>query len=166
MPAWGHSSIPGQYLTAINYQRPVTEQPDPFGDVRKGAPLDRCARSRLKTRPDRNAARRGQGTDADAALQAGTMTPQRAVHIITHVAKALDTSPTLTTLCIVRFTSDLSPRPGAALAPASAPTSSKNAATVYTGIYPPPTRWLHVPVGRHITPRQHPIVKGIGIFHR
>ncbi len=30
------------------------------------------------------------GTDADAALRAGTMTPQRAVHIITEVAKALD----------------------------------------------------------------------------
>ncbi|OBI46025.1 serine/threonine protein kinase [Mycobacterium kyorinense] len=30
------------------------------------------------------------GTDADDALRAGTMTPQRAVHIITEVAKALD----------------------------------------------------------------------------
>lgn len=30
------------------------------------------------------------GTDADAALQSGTMTPARAVHIITEVAKALD----------------------------------------------------------------------------
>jgi len=30
------------------------------------------------------------GTDADAALQAGTMTPQRAVRIIGEVAKALD----------------------------------------------------------------------------
>ncbi|BCO33616.1 serine/threonine-protein kinase [Mycobacterium heckeshornense] len=30
------------------------------------------------------------GTDADAALRAGAMTPQRAVHIITEVAKALD----------------------------------------------------------------------------
>ncbi|OCB33378.1 hypothetical protein A5676_03635 [Mycobacterium malmoense] len=30
------------------------------------------------------------GTDADAALQAGTMTPPRAVHVITEVAKALD----------------------------------------------------------------------------
>lgn len=30
------------------------------------------------------------GTDADAALRAGEMTPQRAVHIITEVAKALD----------------------------------------------------------------------------
>ncbi len=30
------------------------------------------------------------GTDADAALRAGTMTPQRAVHIITTVAEALD----------------------------------------------------------------------------
>lgn len=30
------------------------------------------------------------GTDADAALKAGTMTPERAVHVITEVAKALD----------------------------------------------------------------------------
>ncbi|WP_006242416.1 serine/threonine-protein kinase PknH/PknJ [Mycolicibacterium tusciae] len=30
------------------------------------------------------------GTDADAALRAGTMTPSRAVHIVTQVAKALD----------------------------------------------------------------------------
>jgi eukaryotic-like serine/threonine-protein kinase len=30
------------------------------------------------------------GTDADAALRAATMTPQRAVHIVTEVAKALD----------------------------------------------------------------------------
>lgn len=30
------------------------------------------------------------GTDADAALRAGAMTPQRAIHIITEVAKALD----------------------------------------------------------------------------
>ncbi len=30
------------------------------------------------------------GTDADAALRAGTMTPHRAVHIVTEVAKALD----------------------------------------------------------------------------
>jgi serine/threonine-protein kinase len=30
------------------------------------------------------------GTNADAALRAGTMTPQRAVHIVTEVAKALD----------------------------------------------------------------------------
>jgi serine/threonine-protein kinase len=30
------------------------------------------------------------GTDADAALRAGTMTPARAVHIVTQVAKALD----------------------------------------------------------------------------
>ncbi|WP_077088800.1 serine/threonine-protein kinase PknH/PknJ [Mycobacterium rhizamassiliense] len=30
------------------------------------------------------------GTDAEAALRAGTMTPHRAVHIITEVAKALD----------------------------------------------------------------------------
>lgn len=30
------------------------------------------------------------GTDADAALRAGTMSPQRAVHIITEVAKAVD----------------------------------------------------------------------------
>jgi eukaryotic-like serine/threonine-protein kinase len=30
------------------------------------------------------------GTDADAALQAGTMTPHRAVHILAEVAKALD----------------------------------------------------------------------------
>lgn len=30
------------------------------------------------------------GTDADAALRAGAMTPQRAVHIISEVAKALD----------------------------------------------------------------------------
>lgn len=30
------------------------------------------------------------GTDAEAALRAGTMAPQRAVHIITEVAKALD----------------------------------------------------------------------------
>jgi eukaryotic-like serine/threonine-protein kinase len=30
------------------------------------------------------------GTDADAALQAGTMTPTRAIHIVTEVAKALD----------------------------------------------------------------------------
>ncbi|MGB6206851.1 serine/threonine-protein kinase, partial [Mycobacterium sp.] len=30
------------------------------------------------------------GTDADAALRAGAMTPQRAVHIIAEVAKALD----------------------------------------------------------------------------
>jgi eukaryotic-like serine/threonine-protein kinase len=30
------------------------------------------------------------GSDADAALRAGTMAPQRAVHIITEVAKALD----------------------------------------------------------------------------
>jgi serine/threonine protein kinase len=30
------------------------------------------------------------GTDADAALRAGTMTPERAVHIIGEVGKALD----------------------------------------------------------------------------
>ncbi|MCV7179733.1 protein kinase domain-containing protein, partial [Mycolicibacterium sphagni] len=30
------------------------------------------------------------GTDADAALRAGTMTPQRAVHIVAAVAEALD----------------------------------------------------------------------------
>src|SRR5690348_11795456 len=30
------------------------------------------------------------GTDADAALRAGTMTPARAVHIVTEVGKALD----------------------------------------------------------------------------
>lgn len=30
------------------------------------------------------------GTNADAALRARTMTPQRAVHIVTEVAKALD----------------------------------------------------------------------------
>ena len=82
----------------------MTEQPDPFGDVRKGAPLDRCARG-VGSKLDPIAMQLVEDTDADAALQAGTMTPQRAVHIITHVAKALDTSPTLTTLCIVRFTS-------------------------------------------------------------
>lgn len=31
-----------------------------------------------------------EGTDAEAALQAGAMTPQRAVHIVSEVAKALD----------------------------------------------------------------------------
>jgi serine/threonine-protein kinase len=31
-----------------------------------------------------------EGTDAEAALRAGTMTPQRAIHIVTEVAKALD----------------------------------------------------------------------------
>ena len=31
-----------------------------------------------------------EGTDADAALRAGTMTPVRAVHVVTEVAKALD----------------------------------------------------------------------------
>lgn len=30
------------------------------------------------------------GTDADAALRAGTMTPPRAVHVVTEVARALD----------------------------------------------------------------------------
>ena len=34
----------GQYLTAIIYQQPVTDEPDPFGDVRKGSPLDQCVR--------------------------------------------------------------------------------------------------------------------------
>ncbi|BCO85914.1 MULTISPECIES: hypothetical protein [Mycobacterium avium complex (MAC)] len=34
----------GQYLTAIIYHRHVTEHPDPFGDVRQGAPLDQCIR--------------------------------------------------------------------------------------------------------------------------
>ena len=95
-PAWGHSSIPGQYLTAINCQRPVTEQPDHFGEVRKGAPLDRCVRG-VGSKVDPIVMQLVEGTDADAVLQAGTMTPQRAVHIITHVAKALDTSHTLTT---------------------------------------------------------------------
>ena len=79
----------GQYPTAINYQRPVTDQPDPFGDVRKGAPLDRCVRG-VGSKLDPIAMQLVEGTDADAALQAGTVTPQRAVHIITHVAKALD----------------------------------------------------------------------------
>src|SRR5271163_47609 len=64
--------------------------------------------------------------------------------------------------CISR--ADVSPRPGGALAHASAPTSSKYAATVYNGIYPPPTRWLHVPVGRHITPRQHPVVERVSVL--
>ncbi|MCV7081715.1 serine/threonine-protein kinase, partial [Mycolicibacterium insubricum] len=31
-----------------------------------------------------------EGTDADAALRAGTMTPARAIHVVTGVAKALD----------------------------------------------------------------------------
>src|SRR5262245_55021757 len=30
------------------------------------------------------------GTDADAALRSGTMTPRRAVHIVSEVAKGLD----------------------------------------------------------------------------
>lgn len=34
----------GMYLTAINYQRSLTDQPDPFGDVRAGAPLDQSVR--------------------------------------------------------------------------------------------------------------------------
>lgn len=34
----------GQFLTAINYQQPVADHPDPFGDVRKGVPLDQCVR--------------------------------------------------------------------------------------------------------------------------
>jgi hypothetical protein len=34
----------GQYLTAVSYQQPATEQPDPLGDVRKGVPLDQCVR--------------------------------------------------------------------------------------------------------------------------
>ncbi|SLC59839.1 Uncharacterised protein [Mycobacteroides abscessus subsp. massiliense] len=34
----------GMYLTAVNYQRPVEDQPDPFGDVRDGVPLDDCVR--------------------------------------------------------------------------------------------------------------------------
>lgn len=34
----------GQYLTAINYQVSATKEPDPFGDVRNGVPLDECIR--------------------------------------------------------------------------------------------------------------------------
>lgn len=34
----------GQYLTAIIHHRYVAEQPDPFGDVRQGAPLNKCIR--------------------------------------------------------------------------------------------------------------------------
>lgn len=34
----------GLYLTAVNYQMPVTDEPDPFGDVRGGEPIDQCVR--------------------------------------------------------------------------------------------------------------------------
>lgn len=34
----------GMHLTAINFQVPVTDQPDPFGDVQEGEPLDQCIR--------------------------------------------------------------------------------------------------------------------------
>jgi hypothetical protein len=34
----------GMFLTAINYQRPASDQPDPFGDIRGGVPLDQCVR--------------------------------------------------------------------------------------------------------------------------
>jgi hypothetical protein len=34
----------GMYLTAINYQWPVTHQPDPFGNIRGNVPLDQCVR--------------------------------------------------------------------------------------------------------------------------
>jgi hypothetical protein len=32
------------YLTAVNCQEPATEEPDPFGDVREGVPLDQSVR--------------------------------------------------------------------------------------------------------------------------
>jgi hypothetical protein len=34
----------GFYLTAINYQWPVADRPDPFGDLRGDEPLDQCVR--------------------------------------------------------------------------------------------------------------------------
>lgn len=34
----------GLYLTAVNYQVSSTAEPDPFGDVRDGLPIDQCVR--------------------------------------------------------------------------------------------------------------------------
>lgn len=35
----------GLYLTAVNYQEPAAKEPDPFGDVRAGEPIDQCVRA-------------------------------------------------------------------------------------------------------------------------
>jgi hypothetical protein len=34
----------GLYLTAVNYQVSSTAEPDPFGDVSDGEPIDQCVR--------------------------------------------------------------------------------------------------------------------------
>jgi hypothetical protein len=34
----------GMNLTAVSVHRPVTSQPDPYGDVRGNTPLDQCVR--------------------------------------------------------------------------------------------------------------------------
>ena len=34
----------GMYLTVLNYQRSVFAQPDPFGDIRHGIPIEQCTR--------------------------------------------------------------------------------------------------------------------------
>jgi hypothetical protein len=35
----------GLYLTAVNYQEPASKEPDPFGDIRGGEPIDQCVRA-------------------------------------------------------------------------------------------------------------------------
>jgi hypothetical protein len=38
------SNAIGMNLTAVSVQRPITLEPDPYGDVRGDAPLDQCVR--------------------------------------------------------------------------------------------------------------------------
>jgi hypothetical protein len=35
----------GLYLTAVNYQESASKEPDPFGDIRGGEPIDQCVRA-------------------------------------------------------------------------------------------------------------------------
>jgi hypothetical protein len=39
------ANFAGLYLTAVNYQESASKEPDPFGGIRGGEPIDQCVRA-------------------------------------------------------------------------------------------------------------------------